>query len=147
MGVKISELSEANSIQDTDVLAIVQNGETKKVAVDTILNAVIETGSNENGSYIKYFDGTMICYGTVTETINISTLYEGAYFGAITDKSFAQQFITAPVLTLGIKQNNSLLSSTIVNVTNSTFGVYIWKSATKSNVSVTINYQAIGRWK
>ena len=30
MGVKISELNEASSVQNSDVLPIVQNGETKK---------------------------------------------------------------------------------------------------------------------
>ena len=36
MGVKISELNEASSIQNSDVLPIVQNGETKKVTVETL---------------------------------------------------------------------------------------------------------------
>lgn len=42
MGVKISELNEATSAQNSDVLPIVQNGETKKISVETlgIANAV-----------------------------------------------------------------------------------------------------------
>ena len=36
MGVKISELNEATSAQNSDVLPIVQNGETKKVTVETL---------------------------------------------------------------------------------------------------------------
>ena len=36
MGVKISELNEASSVQNSDVLPIVQNGETKKVTVETL---------------------------------------------------------------------------------------------------------------
>lgn len=36
MGVKISELSEASSVQNSDVLPIVQNGETKKIQVETL---------------------------------------------------------------------------------------------------------------
>lgn len=37
MGTKISELSEATSILDDDVLPIVNNGVTKKAKVSTIL--------------------------------------------------------------------------------------------------------------
>lgn len=40
MGVKISELTEASSVQNVDLLALVQNGETKKVAMDTILDFI-----------------------------------------------------------------------------------------------------------
>jgi hypothetical protein len=36
MGVKISELSEAVAAQNTDLLPIVQNGETKKIQVETL---------------------------------------------------------------------------------------------------------------
>lgn len=36
MGVKISELNEATSAQNSDVLPIVQNGETKKIQVETL---------------------------------------------------------------------------------------------------------------
>lgn len=36
MGVRISELNEVLSVQNSDVLPIVQNGETKKVSVETL---------------------------------------------------------------------------------------------------------------
>ena len=36
MGVKISELSKASSVQNSDVLPIVQNGETKKIPVEVL---------------------------------------------------------------------------------------------------------------
>lgn len=36
MGVKISELNEASSVQNSDVLPIVQEGETKKISVETL---------------------------------------------------------------------------------------------------------------
>lgn len=36
MGVKISELNEATSVQNSDVLPIVQNGETKKIPVEVL---------------------------------------------------------------------------------------------------------------
>lgn len=52
MGVKISELNEATSAQNSDVLPIVQNGETKKISVETlgIANAVEKTGDTMTGN-------------------------------------------------------------------------------------------------
>lgn len=55
MGVKISELNEASSVQNSDVLPIVQNGETKKVTVETLgSQKVNKTGDTLTGSL--YFD-------------------------------------------------------------------------------------------
>ena len=42
MGVKISELTEANTIQDNDLLPIVQDGETKKITIETLLKGVFK---------------------------------------------------------------------------------------------------------
>lgn len=42
MGVKISELNEATSAQNSDVLPIVQNEETKKISIETLGIANIE---------------------------------------------------------------------------------------------------------
>lgn len=50
MGVKITELNQANSVQNTDVLPIVQNGETKKVQVETLGAAKVnKTGDTLTG--------------------------------------------------------------------------------------------------
>lgn len=38
MGVKISELNEATSVQSSDVLPIVQNGETKKITKENLFS-------------------------------------------------------------------------------------------------------------
>lgn len=42
--------------------------------VENAINGVVESGENANGNYVKYADGTMICYKNVTGStaINIS---------------------------------------------------------------------------
>lgn len=53
MGVEISELNEASSVQNNDVLPIVQNGETKKVPVETLgSQKVNKTGDTLTGELI-----------------------------------------------------------------------------------------------
>lgn len=50
MGVKISELNEASSVQNSDVLPIVQNGETKKIPVEILgSQKVNKTGDTLTG--------------------------------------------------------------------------------------------------
>lgn len=51
MGVKISELNEALSVQNSDMLPIVQEGETKKIQVETLgSQKVNKTGDTLTGS-------------------------------------------------------------------------------------------------
>lgn len=59
MGVKISELNEASSVQNSDVLPIVQDGETKKIQVETLgSQKVNKSGDTLTGSlYFNNADG------------------------------------------------------------------------------------------
>ncbi len=64
MGVKISELNEASSVQNSDVLPIVQNGETKKISVETLGSQKVNksgdtmTGElNMQGNSVKFGNG------------------------------------------------------------------------------------------
>lgn len=51
MGIKISELNEASSVQNSDVLPIVQNGETKKISVEVLGSQKVEkTGDTMTGA-------------------------------------------------------------------------------------------------
>lgn len=107
----------------------------------------VEKVTGTNGTALKYSDGTMICYGAITQTINISTSYEGVYFAGINDVSFPVSFISNPIISVTLFQNNALLSATISSIHTDKFSTYVWKSQSKNNVSVTLHYQAIGRWK
>lgn len=48
MGVKISDLTQAMAAQNEDVMPIVQNGETKKIEVQTLMSGVEDEISNLN---------------------------------------------------------------------------------------------------
>ena len=63
MDRKVSELPEAQQINDDDIFMILQNNKNKKVTIDKLLSLMqTETITNENGTAIKFADGTMICY-------------------------------------------------------------------------------------
>lgn len=106
----------------------------------------IESGSNANGSYVKYSDGTMICYNLYSNTLNITSQYEGIYYantGAIT---FPVEFYDTPLLfaTTNLAGGGYTFYG---NYTKTSFSGFAWKIQSASNYSVRVNWLAIGRWK
>lgn len=62
MGVKISELNEATSVQNSDVLPIVQNGETKKIPVEVLESQKVnKSGDSMTGALLM--QGNPIGFG------------------------------------------------------------------------------------
>lgn len=71
MGVKISELAEANSIQENNLLPIVQNGETKKIRIDTFFSQYPQPPyTRVSGTYTTavWSEGTNNCIWTAPKT-------------------------------------------------------------------------------
>lgn len=103
------------------------------------VNSIIESGSNTNGNYVKYTDGTMICWGS-KPTGNIT---------------FAETFISTPTLIVSVNnaQNNFMhvaQGSASSGSTGSLVATYQSIGTTNAwaiDNTVTINYIAIGKWK
>ena len=74
--VKINQLPEQTAISDTDVVIIETLTSTNKMTVGNfkeLIGAVVESGSNENGRYVKYGDGTIECFFAQPLRLNISS--------------------------------------------------------------------------
>ena len=102
-------------------------------------NLLYESGSNTNGNYIKYTDGTMICWNKVKS-------------GTIT---FPKTFTSAPTIVASCanSQNNFMhvVQAASNNGTQATL-VATFQSIGTTNAwaldtSVDINYIAIGKWE
>ena len=66
------------SQQKTSKSEIAYNDDTSSFIANTIASgAVIERGSNANGEYVKFADGTMICTGKITS----STVWNNTDYG------------------------------------------------------------------
>lgn len=104
-------------------------------------------GSNSNGNYIKYANGTMICYNNISLTVDITSPYEGEYFAGTGAINFPLSFISLPTIIVTLNQNSSLLSFNTTGIYTNRFNGYISKLQSKSGVSVIIQYMAIGKWK
>jgi hypothetical protein len=102
--------------------------------------AIMEFGSNANGEFVKYADGTMICTGSVTENRSASGVRQTnwtmpAAFISVTDYTpTAVPSTSRPdiVIGVGVIRNSSTVVEVYADRTNST--------------NTTLQVAAIGRW-
>lgn len=116
----------------------------------------IESGSNSNGSWIKYPDGTMICWqkqlfenyqitgqqGNLYETSLTPLDYPVAFVGALPSVSRSIEYTNWTVFGFGADNNVN------ASLTNSgSFKLFRGSSTGTGTVNTIINTIAIGRWK
>lgn len=177
--IKISELTEATEANENDLLMIIQNGENKKIKASKVgtgqagvsvptggttgqilsknsntdydFKWINNTGSTESGEgYIKYPDGTMVCYGTVSIT---NPTHNDWYGFCRLSNGFTFSLAKA------FKDNNYSLtiSSTAFGyfstiITSKTTNSFTLRACTHNQDAYTpkdgtFNYIAIGKWK
>ena len=101
-----------------------------------------ETITNDNGTAIKFGDGTMICYGTAT---NGTGGYVAAHYPA--------EFVEPPSSQQAtIAYNNYTTNNPVYIITQAGFdltNIYCRKmdGSIETNTTVKINWFVIGRWK
>jgi len=120
------------------------NGYTQEYINNNV--GVVESGSNANGSYVKYADGTMICYDNRFFNMNITSEFEGIYYANTGEISFAQSFIATPTINVTLRGvaggGYSFYTPSATGFTG-----FVWKIQSKSNVDLYVMYFAIGKWK
>lgn len=127
--------------------------------VQVASNPILESGSNDNGSYIKYFDGTLICYSKekFTDLTIIAWTNTIGIVKSLNFKNFPIKFKGVPIVNKfpivtsefnfwvlppsDGKGTLQLITETNAGPLNIAFGV------TSGNVDATIGYIAIGKWK
>lgn len=112
--------------------------------------AIIETGSNTNGTYIRWADGTQIChrrYGVgLTVGAAIGNLF---YSGAISPVSFAVGFASVPIVELTLEDTAAVswLAAGGQSTAMVTPTMYIVSPQSSGSArTYFIDVLAIGRW-
>lgn len=110
---------------------------------------IIESGSNANGSYIKFTDGTMIC--TLDTTVSdqaINRSYGDLYWGPRT-WNFPVAFIEKPAVSCGMFKWGTGMSWGNVSGIATTYATLVGMdtSSRDTGTSTKIHAMAIGRWK
>ena len=107
------------------------------------------SGSNENGNWIKFPDGTMICwgtkkYGSISFSNSWGSLYDTPKFNL---GNFPQSFAEVPTVTLQSCYGATCWPESI-NPTRSSIGeTWLMRPTSGAYDNIHLFYIAIGRWK
>ena len=116
----------------------------------TAAQTAITTGSNANGTWIRFPDGTQICTKIITISMKIETADGSMYYGTRTSLGdFAMPFTEAPVESLLLTTGPSAFLDVARDITATSAGsVNLYKSLKMPTVGdYPIHVIAIGKWK
>jgi hypothetical protein len=137
------------------LMTMVAGGEAESYARDNILGvvsessgvptgAIIESGSNANGEYVKYADGTLICTFMGTDNLEhifaVGTLFQSS---GVT-MTFPSVFTVAPKVAVSVDLVTTGAWGYNTSPTASQVLAYI--VATENTGTAKLGYIAIGRW-
>lgn len=123
--------------------------DTDVYSCNYINNMQVSTITNDNGTAIKYADGTMICYGAITVTATSgSDYYQFCNRTSAITVTFPASFSSTNDLTITVTpQLFQVFSTTISSKTTSSFNFNAFYPSTVSFTTLPINYVAFGKWK
>lgn len=103
---------------------------------------IVASGSNTNGNYVKYYDGTLMCYNSVSAVA-------GTTLKTISGLLFPFTFVgTTPYVFLTHRSvSGKFADYYVLNPTLSDFGIVHQGVASADLTGTIINWWAIGRWK
>ena len=109
--------------------------------------AIIESGSNANGEYVKFADGTMICTGRSTQILTTEGSSGAIYYKQMTDPTFPATFISVTGILASVDSVLGVIPWIDPNgYTSSSVSLLFCASASFTDLSVIGRYVAIGRW-
>ena len=139
---------------DTDLMIIEDAQDTKRMTwanvvkpIKDLVDNIIESGSNANGSYIKFDDGTMTCMmsGTIT-LLNMVQTSNGLWRFQGDNIPYPATFVELPWWQMKLQASEEI---NVANRSTATtyFNPMLYLISDRSNVSINYTCIAIGRWK
>lgn len=125
------------------------NIETAINDVQTYAEGIVESGTNVNGKYIKYKDGTMVCTKKVTfNNVNVNQQAGSLYHSPdLSLGSFAEAFESTPIVNASIINSYAGFISNVSNVTASSAGsTQVFRSASSTGLTYEIDIVAYGTY-
>ena len=117
-------------------------------AVNDVISGIVESGSNSNGSYIKFSDGTLICRKAVTVNASMKAWFGSLWYDDLSMGNWSHSFVdtNGPIVNATINNNQYWLAScAYYNQTSA--GTCRILRMNELNQSVTFNIIGFGRWK
>ena len=140
---------EINNI-NTKIGDLTQLNTTNKSNLVGAINSVVESGTNSNGNWIKYADGTMICTKKVSFvglqfTIAWGNVYETP---PVELGDYAQEFVDIPLMFITAATSSAVAEG--VGNTKTSFGkVTFYRPIRTDYADYRYNFylMAIGKWR
>lgn len=111
--------------------------------------AIVESGTNANGSYVKYADGTLICTSVTTyASIGITTASGGIWFAPKSAvANYPATFVAIPVTFQYFESSGAMWTSPEGVATLTQWqSCYPFAELSKTVTGVRLNRIAVGRW-
>ena len=108
----------------------------------------IEKGTNANGTYVKFADGTMVCYGRVTlNSLNMQSAWGSLFISAKLPTTFPATFFAAPIISVTMENltDNGAIWMNESSDVGSFNGRFVRGAAL--TFTGTMGWMAVGRWK
>lgn len=148
----LNEIKEVVNINDDMVGDLAQlNTTNKNNLVSAINEIVVESGTNANGSWLKYANGIMICIKKIKFTnVVINTEWGSVYESAskFNFGDYAQEFIEIPNVSITLADGATCFCESFSGRTKKSIGsTWLWKPAVEADGTMTFDIIAIGKWK
>lgn len=151
--VNASDLNEIKDVVNTndDNMGLLSNlNTTNKSNLVGAINSIVESGSNTNGDYIKYSDGTMICTKKVSFVgLQFTIAWGSAYETSPVDLGdYAQEFVDIPLMFVSCAYSTAAAEG-LAN-TKTGYGSVVFYRPIRTDAttySYTFYLMAIGKWK
>lgn len=150
----------AKYLQSSENIPITETGDNisfnlSNELLQKINNGGIEKGENENGAYIKFPDGTLICRKTVQGTVDVDTSTMGGafYYGRVNLGNVPYNFIERPTYIVspntvsGTQYFLSGASGTAYGDATTFPTVTLLRPAIRTGLAYILDVVGIGRWK
>lgn len=110
--------------------------------------AIIEQGSTAAGRYVRYADGTQVCWGQVTASLAITVAYWGGFRSAGATVTYPAAFSSLPTVIAGNSGDPGAFGANAVNTGGNTQTFINFTAVTSQPTAATRigDWVAIGRW-
>jgi len=118
--------------------------------------ALVESGSNANGRYVRYADGTQICWGTDTVIAIVVNTATGAFFTNIESDqviwTYPASFVGTPMVNVTLARNawDTIRVTAFLNGANAVSAtqckISFMSSLSSVSLGVVPQRVAVGRW-
>jgi hypothetical protein len=108
--------------------------------------AVIEQGSNANGNFVRFADGTQICWRRIAQNVPIANSHDWGFRSSGLAITYPAAFVAQPRLAMTAVELTALGASA-ASITATGFNIVFLSAASVStSAGRSADYIAIGRW-